>query len=48
MHSLNGSSSVGRQLVLETLYALTSSTKIIKEAMAKGNVQSVFSSSYAQ
>jgi len=28
----------GRQLVLETLYALTSSTKIIKEAMAKGTV----------
>ncbi|MGH0124511.1 UNVERIFIED_CONTAM: hypothetical protein FKN15_018998 [Acipenser sinensis] len=26
----------GRQLVLETLYALTSNTKIIKEAMAKG------------
>uniref|UniRef100_A0A2I3HZT1 DnaJ heat shock protein family (Hsp40) member C13 n=1 Tax=Nomascus leucogenys TaxID=61853 RepID=A0A2I3HZT1_NOMLE len=29
-------SSFCRQLVLETLYALTSSTKIIKEAMAKG------------
>ncbi|KAL4635478.1 hypothetical protein GN956_G14292 [Arapaima gigas] len=28
---------VGRQLVLETLYALTSNTKIIKEAMAKGS-----------
>ena len=28
----------GRQLVLETLYALSSNTKIIKEAMAKGNV----------
>lgn len=26
----------GRQLVLETLYALTSNTKIIKEAMTKG------------
>ncbi|KAF3827137.1 hypothetical protein GH733_002623 [Mirounga leonina] len=32
LHSLPSS----RQLVLETLYALTSSTKIIKEAMAKG------------
>lgn len=28
--------STGRQLVLETLYALASNTKIIKEAMAKG------------
>lgn len=27
---------VGRQLVLETLYALTSNTKLVKEAMAKG------------
>uniref|UniRef100_A0A8C9S306 DnaJ heat shock protein family (Hsp40) member C13 n=1 Tax=Scleropages formosus TaxID=113540 RepID=A0A8C9S306_SCLFO len=27
---------LGRQLVLETLYALTSNTKIIKEAMARG------------
>lgn len=27
---------VGRQMVLETLYALTSNTKIVKEAMAKG------------
>ncbi|XP_069068012.1 dnaJ homolog subfamily C member 13 isoform X2 [Pleurodeles waltl] len=32
LHSLPSS----RQLVLETLYALSSSTKIIKEAMAKG------------
>ncbi|XP_032807043.2 dnaJ homolog subfamily C member 13 isoform X1 [Petromyzon marinus] len=32
LHSLLSS----RQLVLETLYALTSNTKIIKEAMAKG------------
>lgn len=32
LHSLPSS----RQLVLETLYALTSNTKIIKEAMAKG------------
>ncbi|XP_033022077.1 dnaJ homolog subfamily C member 13 isoform X3 [Lacerta agilis] len=32
LHSLPSS----RQLVLETLYALTSSTKIVKEAMAKG------------
>ncbi|GAB0184323.1 dnaJ subfamily C member 13 [Grus japonensis] len=32
LHSLPSS----RQLVLETLYALTSSTKVIKEAMAKG------------
>lgn len=32
LHSLPSS----RQLVLETLYALTSSTKIIKEAMARG------------
>ncbi|XP_069504815.1 dnaJ homolog subfamily C member 13 isoform X2 [Ambystoma mexicanum] len=32
LHSLPSS----RQLVLETLYALTSSTKIIKEAMSKG------------
>ncbi|KAG8516257.1 DnaJ subfamily C member 13, partial [Galemys pyrenaicus] len=32
LHSLPSS----RQLVLETLYALTSSTKIIKEAMTKG------------
>uniref|UniRef100_A0A8C7UDY3 J domain-containing protein n=1 Tax=Oncorhynchus mykiss TaxID=8022 RepID=A0A8C7UDY3_ONCMY len=32
LHSLPSS----RQLVLETLYALTSNTKIVKEAMAKG------------
>ncbi|KAF4020599.1 hypothetical protein G4228_012493 [Cervus hanglu yarkandensis] len=34
LHSLPSS----RQLVLETLYALTSSTKIIKEAMARGTL----------
>lgn len=28
---------LGRQMVLETLYALTSNTKLVKEAMAKGN-----------
>lgn len=36
----------GQQLVLETLYALTSSTKIIKEAMAKGNMHLAFSSDH--
>lgn len=39
MYSLQYFYSAGRQLVLETLYALASSTKIIKEAMAKGNVE---------
>ena len=33
---------LGRQMVLETLYALTSNTKIVKEAMAKGQCDSVF------
>lgn len=32
---------LGRQMVLETLYALTSNTKLVKEAMAKGK-SSVF------
>ena len=31
---------LGRQIVLETLYALTSNTKIVKEAMAKGQCNS--------
>ncbi|MGH0123457.1 UNVERIFIED_CONTAM: hypothetical protein FKN15_011972 [Acipenser sinensis] len=42
LHSLPSS----RQLVLETLYALTSNTKIIKEAMAKGR-QLVLETLYA-
>lgn len=29
-------------MVLETLYALTSNTKIVKEAMAKGQCSTVF------
>lgn len=35
---------LGRQMVLETLYALTSNTKIVKEAMAKGQCNSIFCS----
>lgn len=34
---------LGRQMVLETLYALTSNTKIVKEAMAKGQCNSLCS-----
>lgn len=33
---------LGRQMVLETLHALTSNTKIIKEAMAKGQCEYIF------
>lgn len=34
---------LGRQIVLETLYALTSNTKIVKEAMAKGQCNYYYS-----
>lgn len=33
---------LGRQIVLETLYALTSNTKLVKEAMAKGKCDFMF------